>query len=130
MPRVPWFRFYSEVLHDPKVQTLSGADFKAWINLLCLANESTPRGSLPLDADVGFALRITTQKAGDLLARFMEWGLLDADEELHRLVVHGWERRQFASDARETPGRKRSEEHTSELQSQSNLVFRLLLEKN
>src|SRR2546427_1040227 len=27
------------------------------------------------------------------------------------------------------PGRKRSEEHTSELQSQSNLVCRLLLEK-
>src|SRR5688572_32622510 len=31
---------------------------------------------------------------------------------------------------REAPGRERSEEHTSELQSQSNLVCRLLLEKN
>src|SRR2546430_14358621 len=30
---------------------------------------------------------------------------------------------------RDIPGRRRSEEHTSELQSQSNLVCRLLLEK-
>src|SRR5688572_32444930 len=30
---------------------------------------------------------------------------------------------------RTSPGRRRSEEHTSELQSQSNLVCRLLLEK-
>src|SRR5688572_32824538 len=30
---------------------------------------------------------------------------------------------------RRAPGRRRSEEHTSELQSQSNLVCRLLLEK-
>src|SRR2546427_6558419 len=31
--------------------------------------------------------------------------------------------------SRDSPGRYRSEEHTSELQSQSNLVCRLLLEK-
>src|SRR2546430_10649924 len=36
----------------------------------------------------------------------------------------------YRSDrARELRGRRRSEEHTSELQSQSNLVCRLLLEK-
>src|SRR6516165_11203436 len=36
----------------------------------------------------------------------------------------------YARDsARSFPGRARSEEHTSELQSQSNLVCRLLLEK-
>src|SRR2546430_10035373 len=33
------------------------------------------------------------------------------------------------TSARQSPMRKRSEEHTSELQSQSNLVCRLLLEK-
>src|SRR5256886_3021801 len=37
--------------------------------------------------------------------------------------------RGFARDGFLTPGRGRSEEHTSELQSQSNLVCRLLLEK-
>src|SRR2546430_11677940 len=35
-----------------------------------------------------------------------------------------------AADLRDLLGARRSEEHTSELQSQSNLVCRLLLEKN
>src|SRR2546430_3998545 len=39
-----------------------------------------------------------------------------------RTPAHSWERKQWAA-------RSRSEEHTSELQSQSNLVCRLLLEK-
>src|SRR5688572_32554705 len=38
-------------------------------------------------------------------------------------------RRSVACRAARTLGRRRSEEHTSELQSQSNLVCRLLLEK-
>src|SRR2546430_12814016 len=37
--------------------------------------------------------------------------------------------RSAAAHARRGPSRSRSEEHTSELQSQSNLVCRLLLEK-
>src|SRR5438270_10006652 len=43
-------------------------------------------------------------------------GLIGAGQQIATL---GWER----------PGETRSEEHTSELQSQSNLVCRLLLEK-
>lgn len=93
-----WFRFYSEVLHDPKVQKLSGNDFKAWVNLLCLANESDPRGSIPPDADVAFALRIPVTKAAQITTRFMEWGLLDVDEDVHRLVIHKWNKWQPASD--------------------------------
>src|SRR5688572_32274311 len=38
-------------------------------------------------------------------------------------------RARFASNEGKKPTRRRSEEHTSELQSQSNLVCRLLLEK-
>src|SRR2546427_2248232 len=38
-------------------------------------------------------------------------------------------RRRFGSGSPPNAGRTRSEEHTSELQSQSNLVCRLLLEK-
>src|SRR2546430_9084187 len=45
-----------------------------------------------------------------------------------RAAAHGAIARDPRQDHRVTPGR-RSEEHTSELQSQSNLVCRLLLEK-
>src|SRR2546430_12344202 len=47
----------------------------------------------------------------------------------HRMtVMHACERRKAAADLFDA-GKLRSEEHTSELQSQSNLVCRLLLEK-
>src|SRR2546430_11584366 len=46
-------------------------------------------------------------------------------------LAHGAQRLALGADAVEdvAVGRQRSEEHTSELQSQSNLVCRLLLEK-
>src|SRR2546427_8159699 len=44
-------------------------------------------------------------------------------------VGHGLLLRRAAPNSAGKPGKERSEEHTSELQSQSNLVCRLLLEK-
>ena len=96
MARVPWFRMYSEVLHDPKIQTLSPTDFKHWVNLLCLGSESEPRGSLPADTGVAFALRITPYKASQLLCQFHERGLIDIEDGCY--LIHGWNKRQFASD--------------------------------
>src|SRR2546430_13739200 len=56
------------------------------------------------------------------------------EAELHRLLEHGVEAEEVAQAARRMQAsaiysQDRSEEHTSELQSQSNLVCRLLLEK-
>src|SRR5256886_13299027 len=53
-------------------------------------------------------------------------------QEHERATVHDTNvgcARGFVYDARRAIGYRRSEEHTSELQSQSNLVCRLLLEK-
>ena len=33
-----WYRMYDELLDNPKVQRLSGDEFKAWVNILCLAS--------------------------------------------------------------------------------------------
>src|SRR2546430_6424506 len=55
---------------------------------------------------------------------------LDAGEPVSRLVAHGLVDGAFEHRLDGAPGALvRSEEHTSELQSQSNLVCRLLLEK-
>src|SRR5688572_32448596 len=52
-----------------------------------------------------------------------------ADARIHRLHKHPrWTKRVPLREPGDS-GRARSEEHTSELQSQSNLVCRLLLEK-
>src|SRR2546430_8938278 len=48
---------------------------------------------------------------------------------LHRIVADRVARRPQQVAHQKDPGLPRSEEHTSELQSQSNLVCRLLLEK-
>ena len=93
-----WFRFHSSSLHDPKIQRLSGNDYKAWVNLLCIANEEEPRGSLPSTPDVAYLLQITAPKANTLLNRFIELGLLDLDEDIGRIVLHKWEKWQRNSD--------------------------------
>src|SRR5688572_32060447 len=69
--------------------------------------------------------------------RAVKWGLVDETVALSKFSARVAERaRALAEKSAERPGPgvelrplERSEEHTSELQSQSNLVCRLLLEK-
>ena len=91
-----WFRMYSEVLHDPKVQKLSPALFKAWVNLLCLANDTEPRGTLPSVSDIAFALRVSETAARNTLRQLCEAGLFDDDNGT--VTAHGWNTRQKKSD--------------------------------
>jgi hypothetical protein len=94
---VKWFRFYSEVLHDSKVQTLKPEMFRAWVNLLCLANEGTERGRLPELKQVAFALRLSEEKAAQVIGQLTACGLIDADEAGGNRP-HNWDRRQRDSD--------------------------------
>jgi hypothetical protein len=89
-----WFRMYDEVLDDPKVQRLSGDDFKAWVNMLCLASRKD--GALPAIEDIGFALRLEAKKAQATVARMVLAGLLDDADG--RFIPHGWNARQYKSD--------------------------------
>lgn len=91
-----WFRFYSEVLHDPKVRRLPSRLYKEWVMVLCLANIGKPRGRLPSAEDVADHLGGSTRHAEGLLGRLKERGLLDEIEG--RLVPHNWDTRQPPSD--------------------------------
>lgn len=92
-----WFRFYSEVLHDSKVQTLSADMFRAWINVLCLANEGDERGHLPDMKQIAFALRIKEEKAAQVIGHLQGCGLIDRDEN-GSFHPHNWDQRQRNSD--------------------------------
>ena len=107
-----WFRFYSEALDDPKVQRLPGDLFKAWVNLLCLANEQDERGTLPSLDDITFRLRLDYQKCEDALLGLKRAGLLDLDPETDLYVIHAWDKRQYKSDldATATDRKKRQRE--------------------
>jgi hypothetical protein len=93
-----WFRFYSEALDDRKVQRLPGDLFKAWVNLLCLANEQEERGTLPPLDDIAFRLRLDHQKAEDALTGLRRAGLLEHNTDTDEYRVHAWDKRQYASD--------------------------------
>jgi hypothetical protein len=90
-----WFRFYEEALNDRKVQCLPAELFKAWINLLCLANEGD--GVLPPVPDVAFRLRLSETDVRTVLDRLTQDGLID---ELPggALEMHNWSGRQRPSD--------------------------------
>lgn len=101
--RVPvmarWFRFYSEVVNDPKVQKLPCEDFRAWVNLLCLASEND--GRLPSIEDIAFALRMTTDGAATVVGRLANGGLIDrmsGGADGYHYAPHGWDKRQYKSD--------------------------------
>ena len=103
-----WLRLYTEVLNDPKVQRLDGETFKGWINLLCIAKESSGNGDLPELADIAFYLRTDAETASQLMQRLVDAGLIDYDGE--RYVMHGWTQRQYESDSDPTAiERKRRE---------------------
>lgn len=90
-----WFRFYSEVLHDPKVQRLNPQSFKHWVNLLCLAASND--GMIDPDrSNIAFALRVSESMADAVVAGMINEGLLDETET--GLQPHNWNARQFASD--------------------------------
>jgi hypothetical protein len=92
-----WLRLYDDVLDDPKVQQLSPATFKHWINLLCLAAKTNPRGTLPNFAAISFRLRLTDTKTASLLDELLRAGLLDKDAN-GTLSPHNWAGRQRVSD--------------------------------
>jgi len=90
---LPWLRLYDEVLDDPKVQRLTDAQFRAWVNLLCLANKGKPRGRIELDfGAIAFRLRIKQNEAVDLIEFFQERGFFVDDG--WGVKFHDWDERQ------------------------------------
>lgn len=90
-----WFRFYSEVLNDHKVQSLEPTVFKGWINLLCLANDCS--GRLPEVSEIAFKLRLSVHSARELVDTLVMHGLIDIQPD-QSLIPHNWAGRQFRSD--------------------------------
>ena len=116
-----WMRLYTEALNDPKVQMLSGDNFKAWVNIMLLVKERDSDGVLPPLDDVAFALRISLGEATTMVVSLKKAGLLDADE--HCLFVHGWEKRQYRNDS-DPSNAERQKRYREKRRSNSNGLLR------
>lgn len=95
-----WFRYYESALDDPKVQMLSGDDFKAWVNMLCLASRHD--GFLPPISAIAFALRCDETVAERYIQRLSDGGLIDrvsGGPSGYRHAPHNWNKRQYKSDS-------------------------------
>lgn len=93
-----WFRFYDEVLDDPKVQQLPAPLFRYWANLLCLANKGTPRGAVPNDMQhVAYKLRVSPTRAEVILRDLESRGLFKLNGS-GQWEPHNWCGRQRKSD--------------------------------
>lgn len=93
---IKWLRLYDDLLDDPKVQRLDPVLFKAWINLLCLANKGEPRGVLPPLSDMAFRFRVSEEEMQAILDALAQAGLVD--EADGQQVPHNWGERQKPSD--------------------------------
>ena len=89
-----WFRLYDEVLDDPKVQFLPPEQFKAWVNLLCLASKN--EGKLPDMQAISFALRLPFHETQIIVENLVSLSLLDRGK--NGLIPHNWSKRQYKSD--------------------------------
>lgn len=93
--KLQWFRFYSAVIHDTKVQRLSPHLFKTWVNVLCLAADND--GQLPSIDDIAFQLRMSSIDAQQQFDDLVLVGLIDIHPDGTK-TPHNWDVRQFKSD--------------------------------
>jgi hypothetical protein len=93
-----WFRFYNEVLDDPKVQTLSPELFKFWVNILCIASKND--GKLPSIEAISYHVRASVSATQCLVDALLEAQLLQEFTNQHSkwLAPHSWHKRQYKSD--------------------------------
>lgn len=103
-----WFRFYENVMDDPKVQLLSDAHYRGWTTLLCIASKGD--GEIPGDeAVLTFALRKPVGKVRDLLQALLSAQLIDRTETGY--TPHNWNGRQFKSDVSNERVKRHRERH-------------------
>lgn len=96
-----WFRFYHEVVDDPKVQELSPDLFKAWVNLLCIGSQQDERGVLPELDKIRYRLRMTAHEALAMITALEAAGLIEDIGGV--LSIHNWNGRQFTLKPSDAP---------------------------
>jgi hypothetical protein len=64
MGRLPWFKLFTEIRHDPKIKRLSPEQRWFWIVLLCLAAESDERHVVRVTESVAYSNQELARECG------------------------------------------------------------------
>lgn len=111
MPRArrPWFRFYTEAIHDRKLRRIPPTQRWVWVVVLALARQSPLPGYLlladdgnktvPLDfKDISDAAAVKPSDVRAALKAFEDLGMIEKDPNMGAMKVRKWNDRQFESD--------------------------------
>lgn len=99
-----WFRLYTDVLDNPKVQTLPDDLFRFWVNLLCVTKKNG--GKVPGPEMLSFATRTPPPLVSEYTQKLLARGLLDRQNGSHEFVPHDWKSLQYESDTSTERSRK------------------------
>lgn len=93
---LPWFRLYSELLNDPKVQMMSEVNRWRFIGLMCIhsRNVSETLHETLHETEIAFQLRISLEDWMETKQVFIEKKFIDPSNKLLN-----WDKRQFVSDS-------------------------------
>lgn len=118
-PIRPWFRFYVEAFHDPKIRRFTPAQRWVWVSVLGAARESPESGSLCIAPGVPMSRQeladyagVKLREIGPALAAMEALSMVSIDAN-GLVSVTNWHSRQFESDdvtKRTREHRERSEE--------------------
>lgn len=90
-----WFRMYGEMTDDPKIGVLTDAEFRTWVELLCLACREEKLGLTSATKDnINWLLRRDVTVTVDVL---IERKLVTLNSEGF-IKITRWEERQMSSD--------------------------------
>ncbi|HXG35725.1 MAG TPA: HNH endonuclease [Dehalococcoidia bacterium] len=91
-----WFRLYGDMPDDPKVGTLTDAEFRTWVEMLCLACREDNGGCTSATPDnISWLLR---RNVMDTIPALLARKLIHQDKAGH-YVITKWEARQATSDS-------------------------------
>lgn len=91
-----WFRLHTEILDDPKIQTLDPKIYKIYINTLCHAARREKNGNIGTIFDVSYALRETKSTVSSAFHTLEELGLIETVGETFHIPQ--WKKKQYKSD--------------------------------
>jgi len=93
-----WFRLYTEILDDPKIQKLDDAQFRDFVYMMCLACEVEKNGLIPYSKEeIAWRLRRDPVTLCDGVVTLAKCHIVTDNGEGIRFLH--WQKRQYSSDS-------------------------------
>lgn len=89
---IGWFRLHREILNNRKIMLMPEATFRAWVMLMCAADDET--GALPDNQTIAFLLRMSPTDVSRYIDDLIDRALIDIMPN-GDLVIHGWAEHQY-----------------------------------